>query len=260
MSVFPPFIACQNVSSAISLARSVKKGHSSYRVDSSQTLFSRSYLEALTDPDNLSFTSASQAISDLEVLQAGNKIDCISYAELPDASSAYQRLMRGNSSSSLANLSVPRINTDTALRLENIPCGGNYRDLPDGLTARYLCGQKWGQDNGSGMLSRRHFYAYRRLHPLIWAWTLNTKADSVYHYRHSRALSVREFARLQSFPDYFVFMTDKRKGPLPGRHDGGAAHSRYRQVGNAVPPLMARAIATSLLAALGCQLPLYDAA
>lgn len=260
LSIFPPFIACQNVSSAISLARSVKKGHSSYRVDSSQTLFSRSYLAALADPDDLSLTSASQAISDLEVLEAGNRIDCIPYADLPEASSAYQRLMRGDSSSTLVNLSVPRINTDTALRLENIPSGGNYRDLPDGLTARYLCGQKWGQDNGSGKLSRRHFYAYRRLHPSIWAWTLNTKADSVYHYKHQRALSVREFARLQSFPDYFVFLTDKRKGPLPGRHDGGAAHSRYRQVGNAVPPLMARAIASSLLAALGCQLPLYNAA
>jgi DNA (cytosine-5)-methyltransferase 1 len=260
LSIPPPIIACQNVSCMIYLSRSVNKGYSSYSIDPSQTIFSGSYLEALNDPDNLSLVTASQAISDLENLEAGNRFDCIPYADLPPASSAYQRLMRSATSLELANLSVPRINQDTALRLENIPSGGNYRDLPVGLTARYLCGQKWGQDNGSGKLSRKHFYAYRRLHPSIWAWTLNTKADSVYHYRHSRALSVREFARLQSFPDHFVFLTDKRKGPLPGRHEGGAAHSRYRQVGNAVPPLMARAMAISLLAALGCRSTLFQAA
>ena len=121
--------------------------------------------------------------------------------------------------------------------------GGNHRDLPERLLERYLTGQRWGQDNGTGRLSRRHFYAYRRLHPDIWAWTLNTKGDSVYHFSQARSLSVREFARLQSFPDRFVFTTDSRRGPLPGRHDGGPAHSRYRQVGNAVPPLLARAAA-----------------
>ena len=97
-----------------------------------------------------------------------------------------------------------------------------------------------------GGLSRRHYYAYRRLHPAFWCWTLNTKADSVYHYRELRALSVREFARIQSFPDRFVFATDPRTGVLPGRIDGGAAHSRYRQAGNAVPPLLARAIAEAV--------------
>ena len=61
---------------------------------------------------------------------------------------------------------------------------------------------------------------------------------------------MREFARLHSFQDRFVFTTDPRKGSLPGRHEGGAAHSRYRQVGNAVPPLLARACATAIRTAL----------
>ncbi len=260
LSIMPPAIACQNVSTAICLLRSVNQGQSSYRIESSQAPVSKSYLEALSDPEDLSFVTAGQAISDLEPLVAGNKSDSMSYGDLLPASSAYQRLMRSSGAVKLANLCVPRINSDTALRLKNIPSGGNYRDLPDDLTARYLSGQKWGQDNGSGKLSRRHFYAYRRLHPSIWAWTLNTKADSVYHYKYIRALSVREFARLQSFPDHFVFVTDTRKGLLPGRHDGGAAHSRYRQVGNAVPPLMARAIATNLLVSLGRRMNLAFAA
>ena len=72
----------------------------------------------------------------------------------------------------------------------------------------------------------------------------------MYHYEKARALSVREFARLQSFPDTFVFTTDPRKGQLPGRIDGGAAHSRYRQAGNAVPPLLARAIAVAVAEAI----------
>jgi DNA (cytosine-5)-methyltransferase 1 len=250
LQIAPPVIETQNISGMISLSRSHIHGCPSYHIDSPLTLFSESHLQALNDPNDLSFVTASQALSDLEILQAGNRRDSISYAELPAPSSAYQRLMRMADCAELKNLSVPRINQDTAMRLENIPSGGNYRDLPIDLTVRYISGQKWGQDNGSGKLSRKHFYAYRRLHPLIWAWTLNTKADSVYHYKHPRALSVREFARLQSFPDHFVFTTDKRKGFLPGRHDGGAAHSKYRQVGNAVPPLMARAIALRLLVAI----------
>jgi DNA (cytosine-5)-methyltransferase 1 len=158
--------------------------------------------------------------------------------------------MRAQAGPLLTNVQVPRINRDTVLRLRGVPKGGNHRDLSDELLERYLTGQRWGQDNGSGKLSRRHFYAYRRLHPDIWAWTLNTKGDSVYHYSVARSLSVREFARLQSFPDHFVFTTGPRKGPLPGRHHGGPAHSRYRQAGNAVPPLLAAAAAMQLHAVL----------
>lgn len=205
---------------------------------------------ALDDPQSASVVTVEQAISDLAQLPVGNRADEISYANLPEAASSYQRLMRVGAGSTLTNVQVPRINKDTRLRLGQIPPGGNYRDLSDDYRGRYLTGERWGQDNGTGLLSRRHFYAYRRLHPAIWAWTLNTKADSVYHYNALRALSVREFARLQSFPDRFVFTTDRRKGNIPDRISGGPAHSRYRQVGNAVPPLLARAIAEQLRLAL----------
>ena len=206
-------------------------------------------LEKLAQNANESIVTVSQAISDLSFLEAGRRLDTAAADDLPVPGSAYQERMRDGLGSTLQNISVPRINDDTVLRLSAIPPGGNYLDLPDELQERYLTGQKWGPHNGSGRLGRLHYYAYRRLHPDFWAWTLNTKADSAYHWETERALSVREFARLQSFPDRFVFTTDSRKGDIPGRITGGPAHSRYRQAGNAVPPLMARTIAEAILAA-----------
>lgn len=231
---------------AISLARLAGLRQPHYRVAVQERIQSPNTGKSLADINDTAIVTASDALSDLIDLPVGNREDVISYAELPKAKTAYQRLMREGAGDALANVQVPRLNPDTKLRLLGIPPGGNYRDLCDNLTERYITGHRWGQDNGSGKLSRKHFYAYRRLHPDIWAWTLNTKADSVYHYGVPRALSVREFARLQSFPDRFIFTTDPRRGTIDGRHDGGPAHSRYRQVGNAVPPLLARAVAEDL--------------
>lgn len=202
-------------------------------------------LRRLGDPEDAAVVSAGQAIADLAGLGAGARRDELEVAGLPPPTSAYQRQMRLGLGPVLANVSVPRLNADTALRLRGVPQGGNYRDFSPDLLARYLTGARWGPHNGTGLLTRKHYYAYRKLHPAMWSWTLNTKADSVYHYGAVRVLSVREFARLQSFPDRFVFTTDPRRGALPGRIDG-AAHSRYRQAGNAVPPLLARAVASML--------------
>jgi DNA (cytosine-5)-methyltransferase 1 len=241
----PPVLTGTGATKSIALQRQSGAG-TRYRIQALVDMFSSDIASSLEDPSNLAVVSVAQAISDLSGLPVGNRNDEIPYGELPAAESAYQQLMRGGNGPVLSNLQVPRINDDTRLRLEGISPGGNYRDLPENLTGRYLTGQRWGQDNGTGLLSRRHFYAYRRLHPDIWAWTLNTKADAAYHYEVHRSLSVREFARLQSFPDSFVFTTDPRRGMIENRIDGGPAHSRYRQAGNAVPPLLARAAAESL--------------
>lgn len=75
--------------------------------------------------------------------------------------------------------------------------------------------------------------------------TLTTLPDDILHYSDPRILTVRESARLQSFPDWFTFHGkyttggDRRKVECP----------RYTQVGNAVPPLLAKAIGAGILSA-----------
>lgn len=250
LGLTPPEFIGSGATAAITLARFNGTCPPRYKIVAQKHLVGRKLTKALLDAGNRLVVSTADAISDLAGLAAGSRADEMPYDDLPEPKSEYQRVMRSGAGRLITNVQVPRINRDTEIRLGGVPQGGNHRDLSEHLLDRYITGHRWGQDNGSGRLSRRHFYAYRRLHPRIWAWTLNTKADAVYHYKYLRALSVREFARLQSFPDRFTFMTDPRRGMIPGRHDGGPAHSRYRQVGNAVPPLLARAIAERLLTEL----------
>jgi DNA (cytosine-5)-methyltransferase 1 len=186
--------------------------------------------DALNDPHDLTAVTASQALSDL--LEPGP-----SYGQPPE--SAFQLLARENSPAPQDH-EPSRIRDDTVRRLEAIPPGGNIHDLPPRLLQRYLNDKKWGPAGNGRTLARRHFYAYRRLHPDWLAWTVNTKADFAYHYGPPRGLSVREAARLQGFPDCFHFTT--APPGTPGQYKNGARHSRYRQVGNAVPPALARAL------------------
>lgn len=247
LGIEPPMVVQSGATNSLGLTRRVRQGKTMYALDKISDDLDEALRLRLNDPESLFAVTAEQAISDLRALKAGNRLDELAYSKFGEPQSAYQRLMRQGAGDVLHNVQVPRLRDDTAARLRSIPPGGNHRDLPDELLERNLSGQKWGPENGSGLLSRRHYYAYRRLHPNIWSWTLNTKADSVYHYSAIRCLSVREFARLHSFPDRFVFTTDQRAGPLVGRHEGGPAHSRYRQVGNAVPPLLAKACAAALM-------------
>lgn len=201
------------------------------------------WLSVLADPADARAVTAAQALSDL--IEPGG-----AYATGP--ASAYQRLMRQGSDSPQDH-APSRIREDTRRRLEAIPPGGNVYDLPDELLARYLGASKWGPAGNGATLSRRHYYAYRRLHPDGLAWTANTKADFAYHYAQPRGLSVREAARIQGFPDRFHFTT--APPGTPGQLKNGARHSRYRQVGNAVPPPLSAAIGVAIIALLGASLP-----
>lgn len=76
------------------------------------------------------------------------------------------------------------------------------------------------------------------LHPELPASTITTLPDDIVHYSEPRILTVRENARLQTFPDWFRFTGNYTTGGKERR----SACPRYTQVGNAVPPLFAEAI------------------
>lgn len=193
----------------------------------------------LLDPADHGVVNVWQALSDL--IRPGDE-----YTTEPQ--SGFQRQVRRGSSAPQDH--VPsRIREDTVARLESIPPGGNVYDLPEHLLARYLGTKKWGPVGNGKRLARRHYYAYRRLHPDWLAWTANTKADFAYHYAAPRGLSVREAARIQGFADCFHFTT--APPGTPGQYRNGARHSRYRQVGNAVPPPLAAAIGRTIARSLG---------
>lgn len=72
--------------------------------------------------------------------------------------------------------------------------------------------------------------------------TLTSLPDDMLHYSEPRILTVREYARIQSFPDWFEFRGNYTTGGQGRRHEC----PRYTQVANAVPPLLARAIGEML--------------
>ena len=79
--------------------------------------------------------------------------------------------------------------------------------------------------------------------------TVTTLPDDFVHYSDARTMSVREHARLQSFPDWFSFRGPYTSGGTRRR----IACPRYTQVGNAVPPLLAEGIGETLLGLLADQ-------
>ena len=96
-----------------------------------------------------------------------------------------------------------------------VPDGGNYKDLPIELQQ-----------------TRKVHIAWTRLCSTKPSITIDTGHRHHFHYKWNRIPTVRESARIQSFPDDFIFQCSKT--------------SQYKQVGNAVPPLMAKAVALQL--------------
>lgn len=84
---------------------------------------------------------------------------------------------------------------------------------------------------------------YNVLKPDEQSSTIMTIPDDYIHYNSPRALTVREMARLQSFDDSFVFQGKRSTGG----NNRKTEVPQYTLVGNAVPPLLARAVATEIL-------------
>ncbi len=164
------------------------------------------------------------AIGDLPVLELGDGTDeGVEYGSIP--ASPYQELMRINSDL-LTNHAAPKLSPVNIERMKYIPAGGSWRDLPFELLP---AGMKKAKRSD-------HTKRYGRLTSDGLASTILTKCDlhwgAYIHPSQNRTLTVREAARFQSFPDRFRFL--------------GSRVEQYRQVGNAVPPLLARAVADAV--------------
>ena len=131
-----------------------------------------------------------------------------------DAKNDYQVLMRENTEK-VFNHEITNHDQKTIDTIALVPDGGNYKNLPEHLKNTRKVNIAWTR--------------YSSTKPSL---TIDTGHRHHFHYKYNRVPTVRESARLQSFPDDFVFL--------------GSKTSQYKQVGNAVPPIMAEEIAKEL--------------
>jgi len=128
----------------------------------------------------------------------------------------------------LNNHKTSKQNKEVVKRLQIIIEEGGYKQAQDRLVKEGVSSKKRN---------------YNILKPEEQSSTIMTIPDDYVHYRSPRALTVREMARLQSFDDSFVFQGKRSTGGKNRKNEV----PQYTLVGNAVPPLMARAIATEIL-------------
>lgn len=159
------------------------------------------------------YITCEQAISDLPSLVDSIGEEVSDYDREPRTD--YQRQMRGKCRTLHNHVAVNHkqfVKDVIAL----VPDGGNYKDLPPGVGD-----------------SRKFNMAWTRYASDKPSRTIDTGHRNNFHYKWNRCPTVRESARLQSFPDNFVFL--------------GSKTQQNRQVGNAVPVLMAKAMAEQII-------------
>jgi DNA (cytosine-5)-methyltransferase 1 len=168
-----------------------------------------------------------EAVGDLPRLEIGEGAETVGYTT--EGHSAYAQMMR-NPDGVTFNHFGGRLAKQNIERMKYVKPGGSWRDIPHRLLPK-------------GMQRARksdHTKRYGRLRNDGLAGTVMTKCDphwgAVFLPDQERALTVREAARFQSFPDRYRFF--------------GPRVSQYEQVGNAVPVLMAKAIGLQIRAHL----------
>lgn len=171
-------------------------------------------------PDQMEgFTSTREAIGDLPAIEAGEEKSV--YTGTP--SSPYQKMMRDGLDSELFNHYAARLSDANLKRLALLKPGQDWRDLPWEMLPAGM----------QRALRKDHTRRYRRM---TWDGVPRSvitrfrdpKSGEYTHPEQNRTISIREAARLQGFPDSFVFHGDRS--------------SQYDQVGNAVPVPLAEAI------------------
>ncbi len=170
------------------------------------------------------FITCEQAVSDLHALDDDSMPESFSYATKPQ--SAYQTQMRKGAPEKLHNHLITKHQDNVKLTIALVPEGGNYKNLPEDFVS-----------------TRKFNVAWTRYHSKKPASTIDTGHRHHFHYKYNRVPTVRENARFQSFPDSFIFFGNKTE--------------QYRQVGNAVPPLLGKAIAQRLISQTSVN-ELYD--
>ncbi|WP_409026154.1 DNA cytosine methyltransferase [Gallibacterium anatis] len=159
------------------------------------------------------YVTCEQAIGDLPSLEYTLGSNISEYEREPF--SEYQKLMRKNSNKLLNHVGTKHTELVISV-IQQVPEGGNHKDLPVGVGD-----------------SRKFNEAWTRYHSKKPSRTIDTGHRNHFHYKWNRIPTARENARLQSFPDDFEFLGNKTQ--------------QYRQIGNAVPPLLGFIIGKALL-------------
>jgi len=173
----------------------------------------------MPSPRTLKPITVADAIGDLPILSNGSSLCALPYRTEPQ--SEYAGLMKGRSMQARNNL-VTRNAPHILTRYKHIPQGGNWENIPERFMKNY--------SDVTGCHTRI-YYRLKDDEPAVVIG--NYRKNMLIHPSQHRGLSVREAARLQSFPDSFVFM--------------GSIGFQQQQVGNAVPPLLAKAVFDSIM-------------
>lgn len=181
----------------------------------------------ITAKETAGFVTTREAIGDLPPVQAGEEV--CRYIGPP--SSDYQQEMRatldGEHAGFLANHYAANLSAANLERLQLLKPGQDWRDLPHDMLPAGM----------QRALRKDHTRRYRRMtwdgipRSVITRFR-DPKSGEYTHPEQDRTITIREAARLQGFPDRFVFQGDRS--------------SQYEQVGNAVPVHLARAIADEI--------------
>jgi DNA (cytosine-5)-methyltransferase 1 len=167
---------------------------------------------------NANKVSINDAISDLAYLKSGEGSEESEYKKA--AETDYQKLMR-NKTNYLHNHVVTRHSKEAIEKLKMIPVGMGKEVLPPEMLTKSIYSGTWSRMIGDDQ-----------------SVTITTRFDTpssgrFTHPTLNRCITVREAARIQSFPDDFIFY--------------GKKSSQMKQVGNAVPPLLGKAVAEVII-------------
>lgn len=159
------------------------------------------------------------AIGELYKLDKENAKEIYYIEEKPNTK--YRKYLRNNDNA-IYNHFITYPKEKVQERMTHVPQGGNWKHVPEHL---------WDT-----IRNNRHSSAYKRLDENACSITIDTGHGNYFHPLYHRLPTVRESARIQSFPDSFIF--------------SGSKTAQFKQVGNAVPPLLAKSIAEGIKRAL----------